>query len=110
MVRKTLVFKKEYGRNIILGKKTSTIRLRSNIRKGDVVDVRVGSVHVGRAVIEDVITKKISELTDADARDDGFKSREDLLNELRKIYGGHRIRDDTEVKLIKFRLLDLDLT
>ncbi|MEO3993428.1 MAG: ASCH domain-containing protein [Desulfurococcaceae archaeon TW002] len=106
-MRKTLIFKKEYGRNIILGKKTSTIRLRSNIRKGDIVDVRVGDVHVGKAIIEDVITKKISELTDADARNDGFKNREDLLNELRKIYGKQRIRDDTEIKLIKFRLLDL---
>ncbi|MFN3268139.1 MAG: ASCH domain-containing protein [Zestosphaera sp.] len=106
-MRKTLVFKKEYGRSIILGRKTSTIRLRSSVRKGDVVDVRVGNVHVGRAIIEDVITKKISELTDEDARDDGFKSKEDLLNELRKIYGKQRIRDDTEIKLIKFRLLDL---
>lgn len=103
-----MVFKKEYGRSIILGRKTLTIRLHSSIRKGDVVDVRVGSVHVGRAVIEDVTTKKISELTDADARDDGFKSREDLLNELSKIYGKHRIRDETEVKLIRFRLLNLD--
>lgn len=106
-MRKTLVFKKEYGRSIILGRKTSTIRLSSSVRKGDVVDVRVGDIHVGRAIIEDVITKKISELTDEDAKDDGFKNREDLLNELRKIYGKQRIRDDTEIKLIKFRLLDL---
>lgn len=107
MVRKALVFKKEYGRSIILGKKTTTIRLRSNVKKGDIVDVRVGDVHVGRAIIEDVITKKISELTDADARNDGFRNKEDLLTELRKIYGKHRITDDTEIKLIKFRLLDL---
>lgn len=106
-VRKTLVFKKEYGRSIILGKKTTTIRLSSNVKKGDIVDVRVGDVHVGRAIIESVTVKKVSELTDSDARDDGFRSKEDLLNELRKIYGKQRITDDTEVKLIKFRLLDL---
>lgn len=106
-MRKTLVFKKEYGRSIILGKKTTTIRLRSNVKKGDIVDVRVGDVHVGRAVIEDVVTKKISELTDIDAKNDGFKNKEDLLNELKRIYGVHKIREDTEIKLIKFRLLDL---
>lgn len=106
-MRKTLIFRKEYGRSLILGKKTTTIRLHSNLREGEVVDVRVGDVHVGRAYIENVITKKVCELSDADALNDGFRSKEDLILELKKIYGKNRITDDTEVKIIKFRLSNI---
>lgn len=106
-MRKALVFKKEYGRSLVLGKKTTTVRLRSNLREGEVVDVRVGDVHVGRAYIENVITKRVCELSDVDALNDGFRSREDLISELKKIYGKSRITDDTEVKIIKFRLLSI---
>ncbi|MEM0014732.1 MAG: ASCH domain-containing protein [Zestosphaera sp.] len=106
-MRKVLAFRREYGRSILLGKKTTTVRLRSNLREGEVVDVKVGDVHVGRAYIENVVTKRVRELSDADALNDGFRSKEDLILELKKIYGGGRITDDTEVKVIRFRLLGL---
>ncbi len=104
MVKKKLIFKQMYGPDILEGKKTSTIRLYSPVKKGDVVEIRAGKVRIGTAVIEDVEVKEVRELTDEDASRDGFNSREELIKALRKIYG-KRISNTTEVKLIKFRLL-----
>ena len=104
MVKKKLIFKQMYGPDILEGKKTSTIRLYSPVKKGDVVEIRAGKVRIGTAVIEDVEVKEVRELTDEDAGRDGFNSREELIKALRKIYG-KRISNTTEVKLIKFRLL-----
>ncbi|PUA32835.1 MAG: hypothetical protein B7O98_05205 [Zestosphaera tikiterensis] len=102
--RKTLAFKKEYGKPILLGRKTLTIRLNSNLKEGDVVEVRAGGVVLGKALIEEVKVKKVLELTDEDAVNDGFRSREELLRALKNIYKD-RISASTEVKLIKFKLL-----
>ncbi|HDN75935.1 MAG TPA: ASCH domain-containing protein [Acidilobales archaeon] len=101
---KKLIFKQEYGQDILEGKKSATIRLTSKLKKGDIVEVRAGFVKIGTAVIEDVETKKIKELSEEEVRRDGFKSKEELMKALRKIYGKD-INERTEVKLIKFRLL-----
>ena len=74
------------------------------MRVGEVVDVVAGRTHIGSAVITSVEVKKVSQLTDEDARLDGFGSREELLSELRSIYG-RAVTDSTEVKVIRFRLL-----
>ncbi len=102
--RKRLTFKEVYGESIALGIKVATIRLNSSLTVGDVVDVVAGRRYVGKALITGVETKKVSQLTDEDAVLDGFRSRSELLRELRKIYG-RMIRDSAEVKVIRFRLL-----
>lgn len=104
MRRKKLIFKSKYARDIMLRRKVATIRLLSNVNVGDVVDVIAGHLKVGTAVIEGVAVKKLRDLNDVDALMDGYRSRDDLLRDLRRIYG-NRIRDDTEVKIIYFRLL-----
>ncbi len=104
MAKKKLIFKQMYGPDILEGRKTSTIRLYSPVKKGDVVEIRAGKVRIGTAVIEDIEVKEVRELTDEDASRDGFSNREELIKALRRIYG-KRISDTTEVKLIKFRLL-----
>jgi len=98
------MFKKEYGEGIVKGSKTSTIRLSSTLKKGDEVEVVAGRVRLGIARIEDVEVKEVRELTDEDARTDGFRNREELVRALKKIYG-RRITDRTEVKLIRFRMI-----
>ena len=98
------MFKKEYGEGIVRGSKTSTIRLSSTLKKGDEVEIVAGRVRLGVAKIEGVEVKKVHELTDEDAKTDGFKNREELVKALKKIYG-KRITDSTEVKLIKFRMI-----
>ena len=105
MVRKKkLQFKKEYGKGIVSGAKTSTIRLNSSLREGDVVIVFAGNEKLGVARIEKVEVKKVRDLNHEDAVRDGFRSREELLAALKKIYGS-RISDKTEVKLIRFRMV-----
>lgn len=101
---KRLVFKSKYLRDLLLGKKVTTIRLRSNVNVGDVVEVVAGDLRVGKAVIEAVRTKRLDELTDRDALYDGYGSREELIKELIKIYGS-RIKSNSEVKIIYFRML-----
>ncbi len=104
---KKLSFRKEYGRDIMLGRKTTTARLHTNLKKGDIVNVKVGNIHVGKALIENVTTKKVRDLTDTDAMNDGFKDREEMINGLKKIYG-KRVTEGTEIKLIRFKLLDME--
>ena len=108
MVRiKKLIFKQIYGEDILEGRKTSTIRLTSNLKKGDIVEIRAGMIKLGTAIIENVEVKEVKDLTDEDARVDGFKDRNELIKELKKIYG-KRIDETTEVKLIRFKLIGRD--
>jgi len=105
--RRKLMFKKEYSEGIVKGSKTSTIRLSSSLKKGDEVEVVAGRVRLGIARIEGIEVKKVHELTDEDARTDGFENKEELVKALKKIYG-KRITDKTEVKLIRFRMIKGD--
>jgi len=102
--RKRLVFKEAYGDSITLGVKVATVRLNSSLRVGEVVEVFAGRSYLGSAVITGVEVKKASQLTDDDARLDGFRSRDELVRELKNIYG-RKFTDSTEVKVIKFKLL-----
>jgi len=103
---KKLVFKLDYAGRILSGEKVTTIRLRTNVREGDLVEVYVGHARVGRAVIKKVIRKRLSELSDEELRKDGFSSREQLLRELSKIYGRKVIESNPEVYVIEFELVD----
>lgn len=102
--RRRLVFKAAYGESIALGVKVATVRLNSNVKVGEVVEVFAGGSYLGNAVITGVEVKKVSQLTDEDARLDGFRSREELVRELKNIYG-RSLSDSTEVKVIRFKLL-----
>ncbi len=104
---KKLVFKQEYCQDILEGKKRSTIRLTSNLKKGDIVEIRAGWIKVGTAIIEDVMDKEIRELTDEDAKLDGFSSKDELIKALKRIYG-KKVSENTKVKLIRFKLLGRD--
>ena len=109
MKRKKLIFKKEYGPDILDGKKMSTVRLSTKIKKGETVEIIAGKIKIGTAKVEDIETKKVEDLTDDDAKLDGFKNKEELIKALRRIYG-KRISNETEVKLIKFKLVGNDIS
>lgn len=104
MKHKKLVFKSRYAKDLLLRRKVTTIRLVSNVRVGDVVDVVAGHLKIGTAVIENVEIKRLKDLNDFDALMDGYRSRDELIKDLRKIYG-NKVKDDTEVKVIYFKLL-----
>ena len=104
MGRKKLIFKKEYAANIISGRKTSTIRMASNLRAGESVELYAGRIWLGIAEIESVEVKKVRDLTDEDAIRDGFSTRDELVSALKRLYQNKGLSDSTEVKLIRFRL------
>ncbi len=95
---KHLEFKDKYRELLKSGKKTATIRLQCPFKKGQEVFVHCGGEIIGTAKIIDVQEKKPEELTEDDAKADGFESLEDLLEELRRLYG-----NPEKVYVIRFR-------
>ncbi|MEM4646993.1 MAG: ASCH domain-containing protein [Candidatus Nezhaarchaeales archaeon] len=102
MELKRLNFSKEYRRKIEKGLKKQTIRLSSSLKEGDRVKVVVGGEILGIARITKVERKALEELTDEDAKKDGFESLAQLIKALKKHYG--RISSKREVCIIGFEL------
>ncbi|MDK6028008.1 ASCH domain-containing protein [Ignisphaera sp. 4213-co] len=102
---KKLVFKLDYAGKILSGEKRTTIRLSTELKENEIVEVYVGHVRVGRALIKKVQKKKLSELSDEEIKADGFNSREELLKALAKIYGNKRVYSDPFIYLIEFQLI-----
>ncbi len=96
---KHLEFKDKYRNLLLNGKKRATIRIYTNLKPGDEVYIHCGGKIIGIAEIEDVQEKRIDELTEEDAKIDGFESLDELIREIKGIYG-----DIESVYVIKFRL------
>ncbi|MDI9645093.1 MAG: ASCH domain-containing protein [Archaeoglobales archaeon] len=95
---KHLEFSGKYEKMLLDGVKNITIRKRTNLKPGDEVYIHCGGKIIGRARIEEVYTKNLEEITEDEARQDGFESRFEMLDELRRIgYKG-------KVYIIKFKL------
>ncbi|RLF17176.1 MAG: ASCH domain-containing protein [Thermoprotei archaeon] len=97
--------KGEYVDAILRGEKTTTVRLGIVIPKYRTIIIHGGGKVIGKAIIEEVKHKRIRELTDADAKLDGFSSKEELLRELKKVYKD--IAPSDYATIIKFRLIQL---
>ncbi len=100
-----LMVKGEYVDAILRGEKTTTVRLGIVIPKYRTIIIHGGGKVIGKAIIEEVKHKRIRELTDADAKLDGFSSKEELLRELKKVYKD--IAPSDYATIIKFRLIQL---
>ena len=107
---KTLKFKDFKAKWIIDGSKTATMRLfdDKDLKVGDdleLINSDDGNVFA-KAVIMDVINKKLAEVDDVDL--DGhekWNNKEEMLESLKKYYGD-RVNLDTIVKIIRFNLSD----
>lgn len=97
-----LNFSKEYKKKIEEGLKRQTIRLSSSLKEGDKVEVVVGGKILGVARITKIERKIVEELTDEDAKRDGFENVAQLVRALRRHYG--RISDKKEVCVIGFEI------
>ncbi len=103
---KHLQFKAEYLDKLLLGIKKSTIRVgKMNVSVGDELYVHCGGYVIGRIKVTNIIHKKVSELTDDDARKDGFINLRQLLNHLKKHY--HKLSPDTIVTILEFEWLEI---
>ena len=103
---KHLEFDGKYADAILRGKKRATVRLgrRPNLREGDTVLIHAGGYALGKAVIERVESKTVKELTDEDARLDGFSSREELIKALKEHY--RHVTDNSPAHVVVFHLVE----
>ena len=97
-----LMVKGEYVGKILSGEKTTTIRLGVvRVKYRDII-IHGGGRPVAKALVTSVKTKRVSDLTDEDARRDGFPSREKLIEALEEAYGSVGPQDT--VTIIEFRV------
>jgi len=97
---KQLNFKKEYKEILQSGQKITTIRMNTDLKPREIVEIVAGGESCGYARIKSIVKKKISEINNKDAKKDGFKNRKELLKALKKIYG--KITPETQVYIIRF--------
>ncbi|MHC1636950.1 MAG: ASCH domain-containing protein [Candidatus Nezhaarchaeales archaeon] len=98
-----IMLKKDFADLVLAGIKTATIRLGVVKPKKRQVLLHSGGRVLAELEITDVEVKKVRELTDEDAKQDGFQSKQQLIENLEKIYG--RLRPDDNVTIIRFRVL-----
>lgn len=79
---KHLEFDGKFREKIVTGKKRVTIRKRTKLKPGDFVFVHCGGKIIGKAKIISVKRRKLEELTDQEAKLDGFEDRSDLIQKL----------------------------
>uniref|UniRef100_A0A7C3UGX2 ASCH domain-containing protein n=1 Tax=Geoglobus ahangari TaxID=113653 RepID=A0A7C3UGX2_9EURY len=104
MEQKRINFDFEYVEAIIQGKKITTVR--KGIKRypiGRIVELTVDNKPFAKARVDKVVVKRVKELTDEDAKKDGFNSKEELIEALKKIYGS--IKDSEFVTIVHFTLV-----
>ncbi|NJE26909.1 ASCH domain-containing protein [Thermococcus sp. MV5] len=104
---RNLKFDGKYKDLILNGKKRTTIRIgrKINLAPGDEVLIHSGGYVIGKAKIKRVERKKVCELTNEDAKIDGFKTREELIRALETHY--KNITPETEVTVVEFKLVKI---
>ena len=98
-----LMLKKRYADKLLSGEKRATIRLGIVRLKYPELIVHSGGRPVAKVRVRNIRVKKAGELTDEDARLDGFQTREELLEELRRVYGS--ISSEDPVTIIELELV-----
>ncbi len=104
-----LIFKKEFVEPIITGKKWQTRRLkRPKVKIGGIYQCRTGrfSPHVfAKIKITNIRKQRLSDISEAEAKAEGMKNREEFLKVFREIY---HLPDhlDPEVWVIEFHTVD----
>jgi len=90
---------RKYVKLLLSGKKRSTIR-PGVLKVAEKVYIHSEGRIVAVAEVEEVVYKRVGELTDKDAQIDGFSSRDELVAFLKKRYPG--LKDSSIVTVIKF--------
>lgn len=97
-----MMMKKEYAELVLAGTKTATIRLGVVRPKRRRVLLHSSDKVLAELEITGVEVKRVQDLTDEDAKQDGFRDRRQLIEHLERIYG--RLRGDEKVTIIRFRV------
>ncbi|NPB02680.1 MAG: ASCH domain-containing protein [Methanopyri archaeon] len=101
-ISKHLELSGEYKDKLLRGEKRATIRVGRvpGARPGKVVYLHCGGYVYGKVRITDVETKRVKDLTDRDAKDDGFPNKEALVKALKRHYPN--LTEDDLVTIIRF--------
>jgi len=105
-IRKFMLIDSAYKSRILSGKKVTTIRHGEyEARPGSEIYLVVtpSDTAIAKARITRVERKKVGNLTNEDAKLDGFSDVKELLRELNRIYG--ELYGDDEVTIIGFEVL-----
>ncbi len=98
-------FKPEYLDKVLSGKKKITIRLGLvRPRFGEVLIVCNDLVY-GIAEVKRVDVMKVEDLTDDIAKREGFRNKDELLRELKKLYPN--VRERNLITLIEFEIREV---
>ena len=93
-----------YAEKILRGDKVTTIRPgKVEVRSKEFL-IHSGGKIIARAVLEDVKYKRLKDLTEDEAKEDGFSSLEELKRELRKFYPD--LKEHDWVTIIKFKVVE----
>ncbi len=96
------MLKGTYVEKLLSGEKKATIRRGIVKPKYDEITIHAGGRPVAKAKIIRVYYKKLHELGDYEAKLEGYNSREQLIEELKRVYKG--IRDNEYVTIIEFEI------
>ncbi|RLI75698.1 ASCH domain-containing protein [Archaeoglobales archaeon] len=103
-MRNRINFDEEYVKIILDGKKRTTIRKGlKNYPVGKIVEFTSNNKVFCKARILKAVVKRLKELNDKDAIDDGFENKEELVKALKRIYG--EVRDDEFVTIVHFEVV-----
>jgi len=105
---KTLKFKHEFAKEILEGRKTTTWRLfdDKDLTIGDELELldRDSGESIGKAVIADLLNKKIKDLTVEELNNHGYDNVDAMIMSHKGYYGG-KVDFETDVKILTFKLL-----
>lgn len=103
---KHLHFLGKFYDSLINGKKDITIRLDTyGLKTGDIFIIHCGGYVIGKYRVKRIYVKKLSEITDDEAKRDGYKNKEELINDLRNMYPN--IKEDSKVFIIEFEPIEI---
>ncbi len=95
--------KGDYVDLILRGLKKATIRIGIIKPRYNEIIIHGGGRPIAKIRIKNIRYKKVRELNDADAHLDGFKNKQELLENLKRMYG--KIHDDDIVTIIEYELI-----
>ncbi|MFA4645986.1 ASCH domain-containing protein [Pyrococcus kukulkanii] len=102
-IRRFILLDNKYKTKIISGKKVTTVRYgKYEAKPGSEVYIVItpSDTAIAKAKIKEIRTKRVKELTNEDAKLDGFSNVKELVRELSRIYG--ELYGDDEVTIIEF--------
>ena len=103
-LRRHIMVKGDFVDLILQGKKTTTIRLGRVIPRYDEMIIHGGGRPVAKVKVKNIVVKRVKELTDEDARKDGFSSVDELVKNLEEVYET-KISGDDIVTIIEFEVV-----